>query len=94
MPPKSPGRPKGVPNRLTMTVKRAIEATFEGTGGVEAFIEWAKANPGEFYKLWAKLLPVDIKADIKHTGTINIVVDTGVPRSPDGPLVDAAPKTP
>lgn len=93
MPPKSPGRPRGVPNRLTMTVKRAIEATFEGTGGVEAFIEWAKANPGEFYKLWVKLLPVDIKADIKHTGSVTFIVDTGVPRSPDGPLVEP-PNTP
>jgi len=90
MPPKSPGRPKGIPNRLTMTVKRAIEAAFDGVGGIEAFTEWARANPGDFYKLWAKLLPIDLRASVSHSGSITIVVETGVPRAPDSAMVEAA----
>ena len=29
-------------------------------GGVKALTTWAKGNPDEFYKLWAKLLPKDL----------------------------------
>lgn len=85
-PPRGRGRPKGVPNRITTTVKRAIEAAYEGSGGIEAFTEWARQNPGEFYKLWVKLLPVDIRADLRHEGAITIMVETGVPRAPDDRL--------
>lgn len=82
-PPRGRGRPKGVPNKITTTVKRAIEAAYEGVGGIEAFTEWARQNPGEFYKLWAKLLPVDLRAEIKHAGAVTILVDTGISRAPD-----------
>ena len=59
------GRPKGALNKTTVAVKTALERAFDGTGGIDALIKWAKANPAEFYKLWAKLLPVDLRADLK-----------------------------
>ena len=55
-----PGRPKGVPNKTTTAVKAALEEAFEKMGGVAALSRWAKKNPDEFYKLWAKLLPKDL----------------------------------
>lgn len=51
------GRKKGVPNKATASVKAALQAAFDQRGGVPALLEWAKSDPGEFYKLWAKLLP-------------------------------------
>ena len=40
-----PGRPKGVPNKLTLAAKDAIAQVAEGLGGVERMIEWAKEDP-------------------------------------------------
>lgn len=55
------GRQKGTPNKSTAAVKSALVDAFEQLGGVGALVEWGKDNRGEFYKLWAKLLPTEIK---------------------------------
>lgn len=55
------GRPKGSLNKSTLAVKEALIKAFDGIGGLAAFIEWGKANQGEFYKLWSKMLPTEIK---------------------------------
>ena len=60
--PKGVGRPKGCLNKTTTSVKAALEAAFEGMGGVTRLKEWAEGSPEEFYKLWAKLLPAKIEA--------------------------------
>lgn len=61
--PSKAGRPKGTPNKITTNVKRAFEEAFEKKGGVPSFIRWAKENETEFYRLYAKLLPKDLKLD-------------------------------
>jgi len=58
------GRVKGVPNKSTKAVKEALEIAFEGMGGAERLTTWAKSNETEFYKLWVKMLPTDVKADV------------------------------
>lgn len=77
------GRPRGSPNKVTASVRVALEQAFEKLGGVKALAEWAEDQPTEFYKLYAKLLPVQVQADMKHSGAVSIIVDTGVPRAPD-----------
>lgn len=62
------GRVKGVPNKSTKAVKEALQEAFEGIGGVNALVEWAKTEQTEFYKLWAKLLPTEVKAQVKNIG--------------------------
>lgn len=57
------GRPKGSQNRSTVKVKEAFETAFEELGGVEALVTWARKEPTEFYKQYAKLLPVQITGD-------------------------------
>ena len=57
------GRAKGTPNKTTATVRSILTQAFEGTGGLIAFIEWGKENRGEFYKLWAKMLPTQITGE-------------------------------
>ena len=56
----NPGRPHGIPNRTTVSVKAALEAAFTGLGGVPALISWGQQEPGEFYRLWSKLLPRNV----------------------------------
>lgn len=60
------GRQKGTPNKTTVAVKEALEAAFQGIGGVPRLQAWAEKEPGEFYKLWVKTLPQQIKNE--HTG--------------------------
>ncbi len=62
-----PGRPKGLPNKTTIAAKEAIQSAFDGIGGVKAFTDWAKdsKNQGEFYKLFAKLLPVQLMGSLE-----------------------------
>lgn len=64
--PKTGGRQKGTPNKLTVAAKEAFSLAFQGLGGVEGLIDWAKGNPDEFYKLYARLIPVDVQ----HGGSI------------------------
>lgn len=60
------GRSKGTPNKNTVAVKEALEAAFQGIGGVPKLQEWAEEQPGEFYRLWVKTLPQQIRAE--HSG--------------------------
>lgn len=53
------GRPKGARNLLTRAAKEAFEVAFEEIGSAEALAAWAKGHPGEFYKLYARLIPVE-----------------------------------
>lgn len=71
-----PGRPKGSPNKSTLAVKEALIAAFDGMGGVNALQTWAMANETEFYKLWVKMLPQDVNANLK--GNISLIQLVGV----------------
>ena len=51
------GRTKGTPNKANASVKEALETAFESIGGIQFLAEWAKTQPGDFYKLWVKILP-------------------------------------
>jgi hypothetical protein len=53
------GKPPGTRNRLTMAARQAFQAAFDNVGGVHRLTLWASENPGEFYKLYARLIPQD-----------------------------------
>jgi len=59
--PANAGRKKGTANRATAEVKAALVETFDRLGGVDFLATWAKDNPGEFLKLWVKLLPTEVR---------------------------------
>ncbi len=61
---KRGGRTKGVPNKSTSSVKEALTQAFEGLGGYEALKRWGQQEPTEFYKLWSKMLPQEVKSEI------------------------------
>ena len=59
------GRKPGVQNKTTVAVKQALQAVYadlqnEEGGDNAHLLAWAKGNPGEFYKLWCKMLPTEI----------------------------------
>lgn len=58
------GSRKGIPNKSTKAVKEALQEAFEEAGGVESLVEFAKSNQGDFYKLWVKMLPQEVKASV------------------------------
>lgn len=57
------GRPKGSVNKLTKSAREAFQLAFDAIQQPGTSLqEWAQANPTEFYKLYARLIPVE------HTG--------------------------
>lgn len=70
------GRKKGVPNKFTGKAKEAFALAFKGMGGVGALTRWAKRNPSDFYKLYARLIPVEV-AGSGEDGAIKIVISSG-----------------
>ncbi len=62
---KTGGRKAGSVNKTTATAKEAFALAFDGIGGVPKLIEWAQANTGEFFKLYARLIPVELSGEVK-----------------------------
>jgi hypothetical protein len=61
--PKTGGRQPGTPNRLTGAFKEAVQIVYNGLGGHEAFLEWARENPTEYYKIASRLIPGELRQD-------------------------------
>lgn len=64
------GRPKGAVNKTTTAAKEAFSLAFEGIGGVPALIEWAEENRSDFFKLYARLIPVELSGEVKARITV------------------------
>ena len=60
---KTGGRKKGTPNKVTASARQALSLAFEGIGGVPRLKEWAETNPTEFFKLWGRLIPVEVSGE-------------------------------
>ena len=57
------GRPKGVRNKLTATVKEAIVEAFNQVGGVEYLVRIAFADPKTFCALVGKVIPLQVTGE-------------------------------
>lgn len=62
-------------------IVNAFHNAFELIGGMPRLAVWGDNNPGEFYKLYAKLLPSSSQVDL--TGEQTIVVKHVLPRPHD-----------
>ena len=66
-PPRSPGRPKGSPNKTTALLKDAILKAADGAGGAEGMVGYlqkqATDNPGPFLGLLGKVLPMQVAGE-------------------------------
>lgn len=70
------GRPVGAKGKIGATAKEAFALAFKGLGGVPSLIRWAKRNPDAFYKLYARLIPVEISGQ-GEDGAIHITISGG-----------------
>lgn len=61
---KTGGRTKGVPNKTTAEVKAALTEAFENLGGTASLVAWGRESQTEFYKLWVRMLPTEVKAEV------------------------------
>lgn len=72
-----PGRPKGVPNKITSDLKRAILEAAEaagGEGGTAGYLaRQAEENPAAFMTLLGKVLPTTLAGD--DTNPIRHVIE-------------------
>jgi hypothetical protein len=55
-----PGRPKGIPNKTTQSVKEAIERAFDKLGGTDYLVHVGQTDPRTFCALLSKLLPTKL----------------------------------
>ena len=72
------GRPKGSPNKVHASMKQAIAEAFEQLGGTERMVQWAMEDPKhltEFYKLAARLIPVETQVSGANGGPIQTVLE-------------------
>ena len=62
--PKTGGRQKGTPNKLTADIKGAIEGALSAVGGQRYLEGVARKHPQVFCALLAKLIPKDLNASV------------------------------
>jgi len=76
---KTGGRRKGSVNHFTRSVREVMADTFDQLQIVPGvnLLDWATENPTEFYKLAAKLIPLQVETETKEPGVIiQIIPDT------------------
>ena len=56
---KTGGRKKGAKNKIPAHAKENITAVFGSVGGTAEMAKWARENRTEFYKIYARLIPVE-----------------------------------
>lgn len=74
-----PGRPKGIPNKVTAALKDMILEALGNKGGVEYLEKQADDNPTAFLTLVGKVLPLQVTGD--PNAPLSLTVVTGVPRA-------------
>jgi hypothetical protein len=71
------GRAKGTPNKLTRTVKEVLLSVFNELQAMEGdapkypgvhMLEWALREPGEFYRIAARLIPTELAGGVAVNG--------------------------
>ena len=71
--PKTGGRQKGTPNKLTADLRTMIMMAFEKAGGVDYLVGLAKENPSAFLTLVGKVVPRELNANVGGSLSINMV---------------------
>jgi hypothetical protein len=60
------GRPKGSTNKMTRAAKEAFSLAFEELGGVGGLVAWGRKHPGDFYRIYGRLIPTE-----QHIGNVD-----------------------
>ncbi|OUR75983.1 hypothetical protein A9Q83_16610 [Alphaproteobacteria bacterium 46_93_T64] len=65
--PKTGGRKKGSLNRINGNIKKEIQDAFFEAGGKDYLLTLSKTDPRAFLSLVGKVIPTEIKAEIKSS---------------------------
>jgi hypothetical protein len=68
--PVSPGRPKGVPNKVTTALKEAILNALDTVGGEQYLVKVANEDPKTFCTLIGKVLPMTVEGNMGVEATV------------------------
>lgn len=72
---RPPGRKAGVKNKMSATARENVIAVFTRIGGTAHMAEWARENPSDFYRMYSRMIPQEVKATIDpDANTINVAV--------------------
>lgn len=61
--PKTGGRKKGTPNKVTSDVRAMVVGALEGVGGQQYLQTQAEANPTAFLTLVGKVIPAQVTGE-------------------------------
>ena len=75
---KTGGRLPGVTNKFTGAFRDAVQVVYNGLGGHIAFLEWAKENRTEYYRIAARLIPGEMQEG-DRAGTLTVIVQRNPP---------------
>jgi hypothetical protein len=79
-----PGRPKGVPNKVTQEAKLVIAEAAQKLGGVERMVAWAQESSTNERAFWSqiypKLIPVTVAGDANNPLRSVTLVELIAPR--------------
>lgn len=64
--PKTGGRAKGTPNKVTGDLKSMILGALDKAGGEEYLLGQAQENPKAFLTLLARVLPLQVQGDAEN----------------------------
>jgi hypothetical protein len=77
--PKTGGRHKGTPNKVTRLAKDAIAAAAEELGGADRLVAWAREDPANERVFWGtiypKLLPLQVSGDPDAPVVTKLIVE-------------------
>lgn len=59
---------------MSGTAKANLVAVFDKVGGVARMARWAAENETEFYKLYARLVPVEAEVSGKDGQALGVVI--------------------
>lgn len=79
--PRTGGRKAGTPNKLTRTIKEAIEDAFEEVGAAKYLAQMAKEQPAAFLTLLGKVLPTQVNAKVEGQQGYHFVIETVGPNA-------------
>ena len=71
------GRRRGSLNRLTGAFKEAVLFVYHGLGGHAAFLDWARENRSEFYKIAPRLIPGELRQE--EDRTVRVIIQPATP---------------
>lgn len=72
--PKTGGRRKGTPNRITASMRDIWRQAFEELGGVASLVAWGRENPTDFYRAVTKMIPQDVTSGDKPLAVAGVVL--------------------